>query len=88
MLARTYRFRHTGNYGLASLLPKAISGAHLFENFLLSSVGFSKDDEAISTTTKVTPLEIFENFLFWYQEFHFYVNFAAILSTVTLKIKI
>lgn len=79
MLARISRFRHTGNNGLT------VFGAQFLENYLFSSVRFSKDDEAISTTTKVTPLEIFENFLFWYQEIHLYVNFAAILCTVTLK---
>lgn len=49
MLALISRFRHTANYGSASLLPVAAS----FENRLFSSVGFSKDDEAICTTTKL-----------------------------------
>ncbi|KAH0680090.1 hypothetical protein KY284_021175 [Solanum tuberosum] len=46
-------FRHTGSCGLPSLLPVAVSGPHLSENSLFGSVGFSKDDEAISTATKL-----------------------------------
>ncbi|KAL3371465.1 hypothetical protein AABB24_008152, partial [Solanum stoloniferum] len=53
MLSRIYRFRHTGSCGLPSLLPVAVSGPHLSENSLFGSVGFSKDDEAISTATKL-----------------------------------
>lgn len=47
MLARISRFRHTGNNGLT------VFGAQFLENYLFSSVRFSKDDEAISTTTKL-----------------------------------
>ncbi|XP_027772544.1 uncharacterized protein LOC107015772 isoform X1 [Solanum pennellii] len=62
MLSRISRFRHTGSCALPSLLPVAVSGPHLSENFLFGSVGFSKDDEAISTPTKFWYIGIWQLF--------------------------